>query len=54
MSKIESPHVFAAIICIAVIAMAVIFFSPANIKDIAGMALTSIGMLGMKLAEHET
>uniref|UniRef100_A0A6M3K6M7 Uncharacterized protein n=1 Tax=viral metagenome TaxID=1070528 RepID=A0A6M3K6M7_9ZZZZ len=45
------PQILASIICISVIALAVIFAAPEYIEVIVGGAVTGIGMLGMKLLE---
>ena len=53
MNKVEGPQVMAAILCITIIALCVIFVRPDAIQEIGGAALTGIGMLGMKLLEGD-
>lgn len=51
MKKIEGPQLMAAIVCIAIIALAVIWVAPDQIDKVVPAAVTGIGMLGMKLLE---
>lgn len=51
MSRTEGPQVMAAILCLAVIAIVIVFKAPDAIDKIAGAVVTGIGMLGMKLLE---
>lgn len=52
MSRIEAPHLMAAILTLAVIAIAITLVAPIYIKEIVGSVVTAIGMLGMKLLEN--
>lgn len=47
------PQIITAMIIIGIIGVLVILFQPAFIAEIAGGAITAIGMLGMKLLEKE-
>jgi hypothetical protein len=51
--RLFRPQILVAMILIGVIAALVILFTPQHTVEIAGAAVTGIGMLGMKLLEKE-
>ena len=51
MTRLEAPHLMAAMIILGLIASLVILRTPEAIKDIVNPVVTAIGMLGMKLLE---
>ncbi len=47
------PQILAAMMLVGIMGVLVILFQPEFIAEIAGGAITAIGMLGMKLLEKE-